>query len=294
MHLVSRIPIDFVAGTHGNYLETVCNRGFGFVDSEAHFTSGGTSHVKSQGYKQSQVFDARHWFELYPQMLVNHNTVISISFTTDDLLLLSSVSLLRAGDANLDNNQLEVNTVTKLDSTHYKNTLALIRESYPFLDATEDNIPRWVLREFYKFGFKDPEINGYWKKLQQMQYQQHQRVFKFEFSWFYDTKKFEAGLQQLSEFLGRSFEFNDVFYQTHNRFLNFIPYTQNKQQCDDIVSAVQSRTEMPVPELNMFQESYINACLENLFGKEMPFYQENYFKNTKDVLYYIEHVAPIL
>ena len=123
------------------------------------------------------------------EKLKNFKKVISINFTAEDLLLVSSISLLRAGDYNIDNNNLEVDTVKKLNNRHYRDTLALIYQSYPFLDTSEPSIPRYVLREFYKFGFKNTDVNGYWIKQKQMQYY-NSEVCYFSFSCFHNYDKF--------------------------------------------------------------------------------------------------------
>ena len=294
MIALDTIPIDFVAGSHGNYLETVCNQGFGIVPRENNFTKHGTSHSKSHSYKKQKVFDARHWFSNYFHELQTHSHVISIRYQQDDLLLLSSVSLLRSGDYGINNDQLEHNTVTKLNNLHYKNVLEQLYQAYPFLDRNCADIPRWVLREFYKFGFRDPNINGYWKEQQKMCYGADQQVFDFEFGSFYNIDQFARQLADLANFLNTEFEFVDDFYATHEKFLSYIPYRDHKQQCDQIINYINNSEIQPIPPLTLFQESYINGCLENLYHKEMPFHQDKYFTSTKDVLYYLEHLAPNL
>lgn len=286
------IAIDFVAGTHGNFLETTLNKFFGLVsDSTDPFTVLGTSHNKSQNYNTNKVFCAEHWSERYPEQLKKFKKIISIRFTSDDLLLMSSVSLLRAGDQNLDNDSLEVNTVSKLNHRHYQDTLTLIYKSYPFLDTTQESIPRHILREFYKFGFKNTNVNGYWVKQQQMRYQHACEVCYFEFSSFYDTEKFVDNIKLVQKMTGLHFDFCDEFYQRHNKFLSFIPYIKHKHQCDHIVNCVRQRVDLPIPKLTLLQESYINGQLENIYNKEMPFHQDEYFTSVKDVLYYIDNIA---
>jgi len=53
------VPIDFVAGTHGHFLEFVLNKFFGITPFEAApFTSLGTSHSVSKEYQQTRLFRA--------------------------------------------------------------------------------------------------------------------------------------------------------------------------------------------------------------------------------------------
>jgi hypothetical protein len=289
------IAIDFLAGTHGHFLETVLNKFFNITPNLANtLTKTGTSHNKNTEYQKNKLFRAKHWFELYADQLTNFEKVISIRFCLEDLLLVSSVSLLRAADLNINNDDLEVDTVNKLNNRFYQSTLEQIYTAYPFLDQTQASIPRYVLREFFKFGFKDPAVNGYWLKQQSMVYPAHCDVYCFDFSSFYDIDKFVQHIKNIAEFVGREFDFSLEFYQLHAKFLSFIPYQDHKQHCDHIVECVRNNIEVAIPKLTLFQESYINGCLENIYCKEMPFHQDRYFTSTKDVLYYINTSAPKL
>jgi hypothetical protein len=287
------IPIDFVAGSHGNFLEIVLNKFFGVVEHAADpFNHLGSSHIKSQQYLESRLFVARHWFELEPEVLKHAEQIISIQFDMDELLLLSSISLLRAGDIGIDNDQLEVDTYQKLSNQHYYYVLQEILVAYPFLNAESGSIPRNVLREFFKFGFKDPSINGYWKRQQCMQY--INPVFVFPFKAFYNQELLLSTLGSLEKFLNKPFNFCQDLLDLHEKFLSKIPYCDHKAVCDRIVIAVNSGIDCPIPALTLLQESYINAQLENIHNKEMPFHPIDYFTSTKDMLYYIKNQAPTL
>lgn len=112
------IYIDFIGGAHGNYLEFVCNRILGQVATVAPtpFNALGASHQKT--YLGNTLFQCGH-YSVDNTLLVDA-TVISIQFDVDDLLALQCVSLLRAGDYNVDPEQLEINTYHKLDTVHYR------------------------------------------------------------------------------------------------------------------------------------------------------------------------------
>lgn len=290
---MNKIPIDFVAGTHGNFLEVILNKGFGFTpDFTNPFTPLGTSHNKSKSYHQNKVFEADHWSER--RNLIGVEKIISITFSQQDLLLVASVSLARAGDMALHNNDLEINTVEKLNNDYYKDTLQNLLQSYPDVDISCGNIPRNILREFYKFGFKDPNINGYWLKLQQLKYQSDQQICYVNFQDFYDESKFVQMLKRIELFVGLPFVLDSTTVDLHTQFLLKNSYRNHQQQCDAVVAAVQQAQHIDLPKLTLFQESYINAVLENIYGKEMPFHDQNYFTSTKDVLNYIETQAPLL
>jgi hypothetical protein len=293
--LNNTIPIDFVAGSHGHFLEVTLNKFFGFTSIFDSFTATGTSHVATIQYLKSRIFDADHWYRT-PEKIQNVDKVISIRFRPDSLLLLSSLSLLRSTDRNIDNNQLEIDTYNKLNNKDYKNILDCILKSYPFLSVDQNNssIPRNVLREFYKFGFVDHTINGLWIEQQAMKYSPNTKVFYFDFESFYNLEKFNTALTELEQFIGVKFNFCSEFVDSHTKFLSFIPYQTHKEQCDQIVQNVVDQRSATIPSLTLFQESYINAQLEKIYKKEMPFHDQTYFTSTEDVLQYIMTDAPDL
>jgi hypothetical protein len=287
------IPIDFVAGTHGHFLEVVLNNFFNSTATNLDpFNSLGASHKVNSEYLNSRMFVARHWFEDSVNKLSQFDRAISIQFDQDDLLLVSSVGLLRAGDQGIDNNQLEIDTYSKLNNVFYQGVLAEILNAYPEFSNSNGSIPRNILREFFKFGFSNPNINGYWKKQQQMHYTMP--VFIFKFKAFYNYKLFVDTLKELQDFIGLPFKFDSELELLHKKFLSLIPYVDHQLQCNNIISAIQQGQQQIIPLLTMLQESYINGQLENIYKKEMPFHDLNYFTSTVDVLQYLETQAPNL
>jgi hypothetical protein len=116
------VYIDFVPGTHGHFLAYLCNR-FNPESSAAAkaldpFNDLGASHNTSDAYQATQRFFNAHYYETEDISL--RGSVISISFTEDDLLPLLSGSLLRAGNAGIDNDELQTDTYNKLANTFNK------------------------------------------------------------------------------------------------------------------------------------------------------------------------------
>jgi hypothetical protein len=123
------ICIDFQGGAHGNFLEVVCNKLAGITtDSDLPFNHLGASHKKK--YITNNIFTADHYSFLSKPYPADTKKVISIQIVSDDLLALSQVSLLRAGDYAIDNDQLEINTYHKLNNTSYKKVLDNIIENF--------------------------------------------------------------------------------------------------------------------------------------------------------------------
>jgi len=160
------IYIDFQGGSHGNYLEFVCNKFLANVDTDGDpFNSLGASHNKQ--YVDNPIFKAGHYFDYYgKKTIIENSKILSIQIVPDDLLPLSMISLLRAGDYNIDNNQLEINTYNKWNNVDYKWVLenllnsffqtqiqksynAVKDDSWPPASNFDDfkNLPQWIQNE---------------------------------------------------------------------------------------------------------------------------------------------------
>jgi hypothetical protein len=160
------IYIDFVGGMHGNYLEFVCNAIIAEIPVDGlPFNQKGAAHKKK--YLSPIRFKSGHFFS-DPEELdkFKNEQIISIQITDDDLLPLSMISILRAGDMNISNDQLEINTYHKLNNSIYKDSLkniidnffnGQVQESYnavkdPAWPAVENiadfkNLPNWIQDE---------------------------------------------------------------------------------------------------------------------------------------------------
>jgi hypothetical protein len=286
------IPLDFVPGTHGHFMEYVCNRAFGFTTINCDpFTELGISHKRPKGYDQLREIACHHWYETDPSVLVSSPKIIRIVFDKQDILLVHSLSLLRNAGLGIDSNQLHINTVQKLNNPCYASTLENIRRSYPQV-AEQDSIPRNVLREFFKFGFRDLEINGYWQHFKNMVSVVHNNEFKIILKNLYQYDSLVTTLKELSYWLQRPMEINSWLPDIHSKFLSKIDYLDHQQVCETIIQAVVDQKHIAIPEMSLLQESYINGRLENIFLKEMPFHQDNYFTNTKDILEYLKCQLP--
>ena len=281
MHQVS---IDFVAGSHGNFLEFVCNKFLGKLDINfSPFNELGSSHVKTQSYLDNRVFRAAHYvlnrYELTKK-------VIKITFEPDDLLALSSVCFLRAGETNIDINSLEQNTFFKLNNEFYKNLIEEINNAYPKITLSEHSphCPRYILREFFKFGFRDCHTHGLLLELKKMNYSLDHQVFDFAFEKFYNTEMFVDQIKALAKWCNTNIKNVDKLVELHQQFLDKQIFKNSKIQADGVISAVQQKQEMPIFALSLLQESYINGVLERMYNIEMPFAQPVYFSNTNEII----------
>lgn len=322
------IYIDFQAGSHGNYLEFVCNKFLAGVDcNNLPFNMLGASHQK--GYLGEEKFQANHYFEFRGKKTsLTNSKIISIQITHDDLLPLSSISLLRAGDYNIDNDELEIDTYHKLNNEDYKWVLknlidkffqtqiqqsynSVKDESWPPVQSLQDfeNLPDWIklecsqqhnlklveltenrpdcaryiLREFFKIGFKHPEQSGFVSQQKKMIYDVSNDVYVFPFSSFYTVNNFLDQIACIAKWA--DFELTDLqeLLKVHDQFLEKQPYKNSKIFCDTLIKKILQNETFDFPKLDLFQESYIAAQLEKYYNCELLIGQNDWYKNSKEI-----------
>ena len=317
------IYIDFLAGAHGNFLEFACNTALaGIKSTELPFNNLGASHKKV--YDSSVLFKSNHYFSQDTKF--TNSQVISVKISPDDLLPLSSISLLRAGDRQMNNDELEINTYTKFNNDDYRWVLdniinnfshnqiqesynAIKDESWPLVYTLEDfknlpkwiqdecltqhnlhlvelsennpDCPRWVLREFFKLGFKYPEQAGFITEQRRMQYDNSNDVYYFPFACFYDTNLFCKELMSISKWAG--LDYTDPT-KLHKEFLKRQPYYNNKRICDEILERIYNNEQLIFPTLDLMMESYLEAKLELCYNINFPVYRPNWFTNSQEIL----------
>lgn len=321
------IYIDFQGGAHGNYLEFVCNKFLaGVFCKESPFNKLGASHVK--GYIGKKKFQQDHYFEKIGFEFFD-SKIISIQINYDDLLPLSSISLLRAGDYDIDNDKLEINTYHKLGNKHYKWVLdnlidnffctqiqdsynAVKDDSWPnvssinqfnnlpewiqneckhvhnlkflHLDDQNPNCPRYVLREFFKTGFRYPDRAGFITQQKKMIYNSSNDVCVFPFRSFYNLQEFSDQICFIGKWCGLSLQNLSDLEKLHKQFLARQPYKDSKKFCDQLIKKIHQKELFVLPKLNLLQESYISGELEKYYDCELSTERVEWYKHSKEIL----------
>ena len=322
------IYIDFQGGAHGNFLEFVCNKFLANVSAIEGdpFNHLGAAHNKR--YLSSKKFLCGHYSFDKPNKSFESSKIISIQLCNEDLLALSSISLLRAGDYNINNDELHLDTYNKFNNKDYRWVLdtilekffnkqifqsysAIKDESWPIVKNLKDfkilpdwiqkecvdvhnlrllelspespNCPRDILREFFKIGFKFPDESGFIKQQQKMQYKSSNDVYVFPFSSFYSTERFVNELSNISKWSAYNFFPSTDFYDLHGKFLENQLHKNSKKQCDKILARIQAKEIFDFENLDLFQESYLTAHIENVYNIELP-NNEHWFLNSSEIL----------
>ena len=320
---MKQVFIDFPGGAHGNFLEYVCNRLLANVSAEGNlFNALGASHDKR--YLGDPVFVADH-YTYFDEPTPVGAKVISIQIAPDDLLPFKSISLLRAADHNLDNDQLEVDTYNKLNTPIYKGMLdeliasfsldqvkdsynAVKDESWPKVDNLADfenlpadikkeclethglqlvelsadrpDCPRYILREFFKVEFKDPNKAQVVESQKTTDYNTLDILY-FPYGAFYDLEWFKKELDVIGRWTNTNYQDPT---ELHTEFMKRQPYHESRLFCDDLLKKIVKCELFDLPKLDLLQESYMAAVLEVAYEKEC--HQPVWFTDSKQIIDY--------
>jgi len=249
------ICIDYYPGSHGNFLEVVCNKMAGVNTARNDpFDTNGAAHVKQYVKPEQQVFFADHWFS--KKSILPTTKILSISYTADDALPLSQINFLRSGPYQFDSNLLENNTYQKLNNEYLRPLLDRITAEY-FIDESRPDCPRHILRNFFERNM----VPGILRTQRFMIYEEYQDVYKFPYGIFYNKNQFVEELTKVAAWANLQYNDYDSIKKLHSQFLEKQPYKNSKQKCNQVINNILNKIDTGPDALNLLEESYVNAEL---------------------------------
>lgn len=151
--------------------------------------------------------------------------------------------------------------------------------------AQQPDCSRHILREFFKFGFLDPDRHGFMTQQQKFVYAPGVKVYEFPFSNFYDTDRFQEQLDKIAHWTGYHTEYSQTeFLDTHREFLMRQPYKDAKLRCDAIFDRVARMELFVIPELNVIEEAYLESCIEKQNQVHIEPRLQGWFANSGDII----------
>ena len=259
------ICIDFYPGSHGNFLEVVCNKiaGVDTVNNDP-FSPDGAAHNKHYVETEQQVFFAGHYWILKKNTVLLKSTlpttkILSISYTADDVLPLSQIGFLRSGPCNFDPNMLEHNTYQKLNNEYFRPLLDEIIAEY-VIDESHPDCPRYILRNYFERHMAMRILRAQ----RFFVYEEYQDVYKFPYGIMYNQNQFVEELTKVAAWANLQYNDYDSIRKLHSEFLQRQPYKDSKQKCDRVINNILNKVDAGPDAMNLFEESHVNAELVRL------------------------------
>jgi hypothetical protein len=137
------------------------------------------------------------------------------------------------------------------------------------LSAKRPNCPRNVLREFFKFGFKNPAQHGYMLEQARMIYANPDQVVYIPFSSFYNASELGKEFYKLVKHFDLIWD-PWTLGSLQKKFASKQKYANSLIKCKQLLELILDDKEMKIPKLSLLEESYIEAIIETQTGCSLP------------------------
>lgn len=276
------IYIDFFGGTHGNFLDYSINALDDAVKKTIPFNQLGASHNR-----YAKPLAVAEHFSFYQILVPDVQNMISIVVDLDDCLLVNLLNFNRGGDYNLDWYNIEVDFAQKVLGTVWFDGFYQSLLHYGIDISQGDAVTRSVLRESLKYNFVDPTKNSLMAAVAQQKYLENSLLVPLKT--FYCVELYLNKIQEIVEHFRLPYTVDQEWYRNlWHTFISKNTVPDQVKQAVKILDAVKNFTPMTWPKLNILQEAWLNAQLENQFGKEMPANNNHWFTNTNDILTFLQ------
>lgn len=274
------LHIAFQGGTHGHFLRYFLDK-FSLLtpklDSDP-TTDVGTYH-KEINYSGK--------FEIYHPNLETRDLSLPhcvITVSNNDILHLQRTVYTRPKDMDLD--------LTK-DYVIFKNTPKNFDEKsiealYGITVNENTKVPKFIVRDFIKLGFSDLDNHGYISENRRIMKQPFQNVYFLPVSSFWNEQKFFEQMKMLDTKFDLQLSLDSEAKNVHHKLINNIPQLNTADRCTKIISAIKNKEEMVIDNIDLIEEAYIYSWIETQYRNILTPFTNTFFKNTKEIIEYIE------
>lgn len=253
--------IDFFGGLHGHFLELFLNVSVFEIDFDIErpmFNSSGACHNMITLFKNEYkpVIKCGHYsFSGVP--FNKDDEVVRITCSADDMLIAVTNSFARAGEQSVLFDELEYNTLDKLNLNKTQNLQKLIIDMY----GEHYSYSRRDLKQLFFGMFSDATLG---ENIYNNFDTTTDSFIEFPFRSFFDKIKFYEQCNKIA------YHFNLNFYPTHalgdlyNQFIKLNQGWHSEQKCNQILNAILNYDEQAI-DLNLVEESWLHYKLSKIY-----------------------------
>lgn len=275
------------AGCHGHYLTYLIDRLSRKtpIINELPFNSMGNSHKKIN-YSGFAKFIDGGVFNLHGNL--KNKKIIKIIYD-QEILYYERVAMNRAGDADRDIHNLH-NDISFLKDYNKE----FYNKIYKLYSLDNDAVPKWLMRDAYKLGFLDWNNQGSVKSSKQEikwardNLQNQNNVHFLNVGIFFTTENLKKELKKINDVFQLELDFTDVD-KIHNEFMKLNKILQTHNYTDIVLNAVYNNENINVPPLDIVQQAYVYAKLEEKNDFITMPMTETFFNNTREIIDYINY-----
>lgn len=272
------------AGCHGHYLTYLIDRFSKKTPTitELPFNELGNSH-KNISYSGFLIFVNSHEHDNYKTL--KNKKIIKITYDKN-ILYYERVAMCRAGDANRDINNIhtDISFLKSYNKEFYD-------KIYKIYSIKNDTVPKWLLRDAYKLGFLDWNNQGSvisskedikWVE----DHLKNNNVYFLDVNIFFTIEEIKKELQKLDNMFNLNLSLEGI-ETVHLEFLKRNKILQTQKNTEVVLDAIKENTNIEFPPLDVIQQAFVYAELERTYDFITMPLVETFFKNTKEVLDYI-------
>jgi len=276
--------ITYQGGTHGRFLSFFLDKFSRRTPEITHlpFTKAGTSHAKKE--MLSGKFPDWHNLQNGKDIFMNtHERHVLITVETEDLLNIERAVTMRTGDLNVDTNKENVETTADfLQVFPWADKCA---EMYN-LDLTTQNIPRFIMRDFYKKSFLDPEQNGFIVADRAMRNNKPAECFEFPVSHMWNKDKFIETIKALDKKFDLQLDIPD--FTIYDTFRSKYPPLATEHRTSNAIDHIKNKQDMDISELETVEQAYLASWIEKNYDFITVPLTNYFFQSTKEICQWLE------
>ncbi len=291
-HLVN---IAYFGGTHGAFLKYFIDR-FSNLTPEIHelpFEENGSSHSLNVKYSD-KIF--RYTFEddygnvINNYQLINAEPHILITVKEDDLLNQIRLLLYRPGDHEITPLNIHEENSSIVCSKSFINFYAEKFKQIYNIDLNKNNVvPKFIIRDFLKIVFLNKEkhqiLQGSKKTLEHM----HKNTICMNVSDFYNINTFFNKIKEINEKFKLEIRINEESIELHKEFLNRLYTFKTLERANNIISSIKDKKFYDLIDVDTTEQAFISAWIEQNYKFILIPNTNNFFRNTFEMLEYIEY-----
>jgi len=263
--------VTFQGGCHGNFLRYFLDRFSSLTPpiTELPFTDNGTSHVD---IKYSNLIElTKAGFDRFED---NIEPVIFITVEQENIVFLERWINNRVDDHKIDLNKDWFND-QQIELLQWREKL---KNMY---NITGNIVPRSVKRDLYKMGYLDPLTSGYLKLDKQTKKILPENSLCVSGSDFWDKNQFQNMVWRIDA--KTNLQIKNVDWSVYDEFYKRLEFIDTRHRVQQVIECINNDKDMDLGELDVVEEGFISAYLEehNDFI-QVPFCN-NFFANTKEI-----------
>lgn len=282
------INIAFQGGTHGHFLRFTLDKYSGLTKplEGTPFTENGTSH--------NDHVCSEEIVEYHPAMKgqdcfrnINEPHIL-ITVEESDLLTLERTVTLRANDYKINTSQDIIN-LSDMFLEHFPWADAFMK--YYRLDIKRTKqVPKCLMRDFYKLSFLDPEHNGFLVRDRRWRKNKPQSTFEFPVSHFWDKAKFLNKLKEVDQMFSLQLDLSDL--SMHDEFIKRMPVLKTRHRAEMVVDCIKLGKDISITDIDTVEQAYISAWIERNNDFILVPFSNDFFGSTGEIIEWINYYPP--